>query len=137
VRLGLIRQNRRLQAAWAFTYGAVLPVSSFVAIIVDTSGTRDHNFFLGSSAMSRLNVLYQSKLVDWPVTSIRGLFMKTVATLAFAALLAGCTTQTVFQKDVWVTKDASGKEISRVEHESITQPVQGYEIKQEYIKGLH
>lgn len=58
-----------------------------------------------------------------------------VAVLFAVFALSACV-QTVYTKTVDVTKDANGKVLQVVEHESVTQPGHGWPAKFEYLKGV-
>ncbi len=61
---------------------------------------------------------------------------KILGVFLAAAFSFGCVS-TTYTKSVTVTKDASGKIVQTVEHESLNQPNQnGWPVKFEYLKGV-
>lgn len=61
----------------------------------------------------------------------------SIAVLAFAIALPGCTVPTTYSKSVAVKKDAAGNILEIVETETVVQPGgQGYPVRFERLKGI-
>jgi len=65
---------------------------------------------------------------------MRKIKLITIA-LFSSVIFVGCV-QSQYSKTVEVTKDASGKVVSTVETETVTQPGSGYPVKFEHLKDI-